>query len=104
MAIARIWRGETKAEHADEYADYLERTGVAECRGTEGNLDVRVLRRVHGDRAEFLFVSVWESYDAIRQFAGEDYERAVYYPEDTEFLLGLDPDVTHYEVVSDRSA
>jgi len=50
-------------------------------------------------RAEFLFVSLWESVDAICKFAGPDIERAVYYPEDKEFLLELEPNVTHYEVL-----
>jgi hypothetical protein len=44
-------------------------------------------------------VSLWESVDAIRKFAGPDIERAVYYPEDKEFLLELEPNVTHYEVL-----
>lgn len=101
MAIARIWRGVTAAERADEYLAYLERTGVSACRATEGNLGVRVHRRVDGGTAEFLFVSIWESYDAIRRFAGDDYERAVYYPEDQAFLLELEPNVAHYDVVFD---
>ncbi len=50
------------------------------------------------ERAEFLIISYWESYDAIRTFAGEDIDQAVYYPEDKEFLLEYEPDVVHYEV------
>ena len=64
--IARVWRGETRAEAGDAYAAYLERTGAAECRGTPGNRGVQVLRRVVGDRAQFVFISFWESWDAIR--------------------------------------
>jgi len=41
--IARIWRGETRAEVADPYAAYLDRTGAADCRKTPGNRGVRVL-------------------------------------------------------------
>lgn len=58
-----------------------------------------VLRRIAGDQAHFLLVSLWESYDAIRAFAGHEYERAVYYREDREFLLELEPHVTHYELL-----
>ena len=97
--IARTWHGVTLAARADAYDAYLTQTGVRDCRATPGNLGVYVLRRIEGDRAHFLFVSLWESYDAIRVFAGDEYERAVYYPEDHKFLLELEPHVIHYEVL-----
>ena len=96
--IARTWHGVTPAARADAYDAYLTRTGVRDCRATPGNLGVYVLRRIEGEQAHFLFISLWESYDAIRAFAGRDYQRAVYYPEDREYLLELEPQVTHYEV------
>lgn len=98
--IARIWHGVTPAARLEEYTDYLYRTGVRECRATPGNRGVYVLRRIKNDRAEFTFVSLWESLDAIRRFAGEDYEKAHYYPEDRDFLLELEPFVEHYDVVT----
>lgn len=100
--IARLWRGLTPADKADEYREYLNRTGVAACRRTAGNRGVEVFRRIEAGRAEFLFVSYWESLEAIRRFAGPEPERAVYYPEDRAFLLELEPNVTHYEVVVDE--
>ena len=96
--IARIWRGRTPAAKADEYLDFLRRKGVSGYRATEGNRGVEVLLRIDGEVAEFLLVSYWDGYDAIRRFAGPDPERAVYYPEDDEFLLEKEPTVTHYEV------
>jgi len=98
--IARIWHGVTLAERAEEYTEYLYRTGVRECRATPGNRGVYVLRRIQNDRAEFTFVSLWESFDAVRRFAGEDYEKAHYYPEDRDFLVELEPFVDHYEVLA----
>jgi len=98
--IARVWHGVTAAERADEYAAYLERTGARDCRAIPGNRGVNVLRRVKQDRAEFTFISFWESFDAIRRFAGEDYEKARYYPEDRDFLVELEPFVDHYEVIA----
>lgn len=98
--IARIWHGSTQIDRADEYADYLERTGAHECRATPGNRGVYVLRRIHNGRAEFTFVSLWDSIDAIKRFAGDDYEKAHYYPEDRDFLLELEPFVDHYDVLS----
>jgi len=97
--IARIWRGETRADRAEAYTAYLEKTGATECRETPGNRGVRVLRRLVGDRAQFVFISFWDSWDAIRAFAGADVEVAHYYPEDKDFLLYLEPKVEHYEVV-----
>jgi heme-degrading monooxygenase HmoA len=55
------------------------------------------------DRAEFLLVSLWESEAAIRQFAGDDIEKAVFYPEDERFLVERDDHVSHYEVVYDTA-
>lgn len=97
--IARIWHGVTDAGRADAYADYLERTGAQECRATSGNRGVYVLRRIRKNRAEFTFISLWDSFDAIKRFAGEDYEKAHYYPEDRDFLLELEPFVEHYDVL-----
>ena len=98
--IARLWRGATRAEDAERYLAYLEETGVRECRATPGNRGVLVLRRVDGGRAEFLFASFWDSPEAVRAFAGDDVEQAVYYPEDRRYLLELDPRVRHWEVAS----
>jgi hypothetical protein len=96
--IARIWRGRTPAPKAVEYLDFLRRKGLSGYRATQGNRGVEVLVRIDGEVAEFLLVSYWDGYDAIRRFAGPDPERAVYYPEDDEFLLEKEPTVRHYEV------
>lgn len=98
--IARIWHGSTKPGDADVYSAYLARTGATDCRATPGNRGVLVLRRVSKDRAEFTFISLWESLDAIRSFAGEDYEKARYYPEDRKFLIELEPYVEHFDVLA----
>jgi len=99
--IARIWRGVTRLVDKDTYYDYLHKTGLSEYKETQGNRGVRVLRRVYDDKVEFLLITLWDSLDAIKSFAGQDYEKAVYYPEDKKYLLGLDPHVTHYEVLED---
>jgi heme-degrading monooxygenase HmoA len=99
--IARIWRGRTHEADAETYLEYLHATGLKEYRAIEGNRGVRVLRRVEEGKAEFVLISLWESYDAIRKFAGDDIETAVYYPEDRRYLLELEPKVVHYDVVAD---
>jgi heme-degrading monooxygenase HmoA len=97
--IARTWRGSTKADDADAYLEYLNQTGFAEYRRTLGNHGALGLRRIVGDRAEFLLISLWESTEAIKGFAGNDIEKAVFYPQDERFLVDKDEHVTHYEVV-----
>ena len=97
--IARTWAGATRASDADAYLDYLHATGFAEYRATPGNRGVLALRRVAEDRAEFLLVTLWDSEEAIRRFAGEDMDRAVFYPEDDRYLVARDERVRHYEVV-----
>jgi heme-degrading monooxygenase HmoA len=97
--IARVWRGVTAEDDADAYLAYLERTGVHACHATPGNRGVYVLRRSGSGRAEFLFLSLWESMEAIRAFAGPDVEKARYFAEDREFLLELNPFVSHYHVL-----
>lgn len=96
--IARIWRGETTAANADAYLDYLRRTSVAETPTLPGNRGMQILRRIVGDRAEFVTIIRWDSLDAIRAFAGDDIETAVFYPEDDAYLVGKGLTVAHYEV------
>jgi heme-degrading monooxygenase HmoA len=97
--IARTWHGMVPSARADEYQAYLERTGLPDYRATPGNRGVWVLRRAEGERTHFLLLSLWESMDSIRAFAGDEVERARYYPEDEGFLLELEPHVTHYDVL-----
>jgi heme-degrading monooxygenase HmoA len=96
--IARTWRGWTSAADADRYADYVNETGVRGLAGTEGNRGVYMLRRIDGDRAEFIVLSLWDSLDAIKAFAGDDIEKAVFYPEDDDFLVEREWTCVHYEV------
>lgn len=98
--IARTWHGVVPAARGDEYAGYLSRTGVPDLEATPGNRGVYVLRRLDGGNVHFLLISLWDSLESIRAFAGDDIERARYYPEDHDFLLELEPRVTHYEVIS----
>jgi heme-degrading monooxygenase HmoA len=97
--VARIWRGVVRRGDADEYAEYIGETGFKEYGDTDGNRGAWMLRRDAGDLTEFLTLSFWENYDAVRGFAGEDIEKAVYYPEDDRFLVEREDVVKHYEIV-----
>jgi len=96
--IARIWRGRTLASKADEYEAYLLASGISKVRQTPGNLGVTVLRRADGNQAEFLVISIWDSLDAVKRFAGKDYDKAVLLDRDREYLLEVEPTVRHYEI------
>lgn len=95
--IARMWRGATRAEDLEAYAAYVEASGMEAARadGARGTL---VLRRLDGDRAEFVTVLLFDSLDDVRAFAGDEIERAVFFPEDDRYLVERDLGVSHYEV------
>jgi hypothetical protein len=98
MTILREWRGELRRELAGEYIAYMRDTGLADYRATPGNLGAMIaVRDLDDERAEVVTLSWWPSMDAIRGFAGDDVERAVYYPEDDRFLLTKPEKVQHYE-------
>ena len=94
-----MWRGWVRSDRTREYVDYIGRTGLAEYRQTPGNLGAEMWTRDLGDgRSEVTTLSWWESLDDIRGFAGEDIDRAVFYPEDDEYLIDREILVTHHEV------
>lgn len=101
--IARSWWGATKAQDGEAYLEYLHRAGFPEYQNTPGNRGVLALRRIVNERAEFLLISLWDSKEAIRRFAGDDIEKAIFYPEDKRFLIEKDEHVSHYEVVFDTA-
>jgi heme-degrading monooxygenase HmoA len=101
--IARTWKGTVRRADAEEYANYIRETGFAEYGQTPGNRGAWMLRRDEGGRTEFMTLSLWESEDAIRAFAGDDIDAAVLYPEDERYLIGGESTVTHYQVVDHAS-
>lgn len=102
--IARIWRGITLAGRADAYIDHLRQTGLKDYANTPGNRGVTVLRRIQGEHSEIVLISLWDSMDAVRAFAGENPDRSVYYPEDENYLLEMEPLVRHYDVADALTA
>jgi len=101
--IARIWRGTVRESDKDIYYEYLQKTGLKEYADTPGNHGVQILRRIFDGKCEFFLLTLWESWNAIKAFAGPDYEKAVYYPEDDKFLIEKGPTVEHFEVLSEKS-
>ena len=88
-----------RREDGDAYARYMEDTGIAGYVKTPGNRGAWMLRRDRGELTEFVMFTLWDSLDAVKAFAGEDYETAVFYPEDDRYLVERDLKSEHYEVV-----
>ena len=95
-----MWRGWTRREDSDAYVAYLQQTGLREYRATPGNRGAWLLRRDDGDRTEFVALTFWDSLDAVRGFAGDDDEHAVFYPEDDRFLVERELGVSHFELIA----
>lgn len=98
--IARVWRGWTRAEEGGEYAEYVRATGLAAYRSTPGNRGAFVLLRKEGARCEIVALSLWDSVEAIRGFAGDDIDAALFYPDDDRWLIDREMRVKHYDVVT----
>lgn len=96
--IARTWRGWTRPEDTEAYAEYILGTGIAQYGATPGNQGAYLLSRPDGDRTEFLTISFWDNQDAVATFARDDIEQAVFYPEDDRYLIGRETSVKHYQV------
>ena len=96
--IMRQWKGRVPAGKAAAYLEFLQTSGFKDYAGTPGNLAVYAFQRTDGEVTEIVLVTLWDSIEAIKRFAGEDYTKAHYYPEDKDFLLEFEPFVTHYDV------
>ena len=83
---------------SDEYLEIQKRYGIKDYKSVEGNRGVIVFRRNEKGKTHFLLLTLWDSEESIRRFAGDDMEKARYYPDDKDFLLEMEPFVTHYEV------
>jgi heme-degrading monooxygenase HmoA len=96
--IGRLWHGWTTADDAPRYEEHLRRETFPSLRAIEGYADGYVLRRDSGDRVDFAVLTLWDSLESIRAFAGDDYETAVVPAAARRVLRGFDERVTHYEV------
>lgn len=102
--ITRIWRGRTDLEHAEAYEAFLQKTAYPDYGGVEGNKGWLLLRQQHTDCVEFMFVSFWDSMEAVQRYAGDTPERPKYYAEDRAMLLELPELVEHFELIDKQLA
>jgi len=97
--ISRLWHGWTTRENADAYERLLRDEvlpGIHRVRGFKG---AYVLRRDLKDEVEFVTITFFDSLEAVKEFAGEDYEVAVILPEAHRLLSRFDARSAHYETV-----
>jgi len=101
IMIARIWHGKTKIEDYETYTEFLKVKAIPDYQKTNGFLKLIFLRNTKDNVGHFTLITFWENLEVIKNFAGEDFERAKYYPEDEAFLLEFEEKVTHYEVFAE---
>jgi len=97
--IARRWHGRVPAVKAEDYLRLMHDVGLADYRSTEGNRGAWCLHRREGDIVHVEMFTLWDDLDAIHRFAGEDLVKAKYYAFDPDYLLELEPEVTHFDVI-----
>ena len=104
--ICRIWHGWTAPHNAEPYETLLKEeifVGI-DGRDIPGYRGIQLLRRDVGDEVEFVTMMWFESLDAVRAFAGDDYEAAVVPPQARAVLARFDERSQHYDVQADRRA
>ena len=99
--IARIWHGTTNVGDYKEYTDFLKSVAIPDYEKTEGFEKLIFLRNIKDNIGHFTLIIFWENIEVIKNFAGEELEKAKYYPEDDNYLLKFEEKVTHYEVFAE---
>ncbi len=98
--IARIWHGMVPVSKSAAYLELMQRIALPEYRATRGNRGAWCLRRADGDVTYFQMLTFWDDADAIKRFAGDDYNLAKYYDFDSSYLIEMETCVSHYELYS----
>jgi heme-degrading monooxygenase HmoA len=97
--IIRVWRGRTPIADAAEYERFLREMAYPDDGEVPGNRGWILLRHRVSDTVEFMFLSSWDSVEALAEYTGGDPERPNYYPKDRAALIELPEGVEHYQVV-----
>lgn len=97
--ILRQWSARIRTADEARYVAYIEETGAAHYAATDGNLGFQILTSAEADGLSTITtLSWWTDLEAVKRFAGEDYQRAQYYPEDDAFLVERTELVQHHVV------
>ena len=98
MTIMRLWHGEVSIEKADEYEKFMIERAAPDYGSVEGLLKLYFQRKNEVEIAHFLLVTLWDSIESVKKFAGDNPEIAKYYSEDDNFLIEKEKYVQMYEV------
>ena len=98
IMIARIWHGKTTIENFDRYTEFLKQIAIPDYQKTKGFKGLTFLRQIQNGEGHFNLITFWENIEVIKNFAGQEFEKAKYYPEDDDFLLEFEEKVQHHEV------
>ncbi len=99
--IVRNWHGRVPAALADRYLALMREVALPDYKSTPGNLGAWCLTRPEGEVVHFEMLTFWTDLEAVKRFAGQDFEHAKYYDFDAGFLIEQEPRVRHYEAVSE---
>jgi heme-degrading monooxygenase HmoA len=98
LAIMRLWHGKVSLEKTDDYEKFMIERAAPDYGSINGLLKTYFQRKDKEKESHFLLVTIWDSLDAIKNFAGPEPELAKYYPEDDKFLLEKEKYVDMYEI------
>ena len=97
--IARLWFGTTPIHNAEAYIEHLEKTVFPELEDIEGHRGAYILKMIEEEVIKFAIITLWDSMDAVCQFAGDAPEIAVIPDEAKRLLSTFDRGVKHFEVI-----
>ena len=102
--IIREWRGRTPRSREGAYLEHFNNSVLPQLKNVPGFIGAHLMSRPKGELVEFVVLTRWESYEAIRRFAGPQFERAVVEPAAAAALTDFDKVVQHYEILTDLTS
>ncbi len=96
--IIRVWKARAKPENAPAYREHLQTHVFPTLRSIAGFISADLMERMDGDEIECVVTTRWDALPAVREFAGDAYERAVVAPKARAVLSSYETEVAHYEI------
>ena len=97
----RVWEGKTKIEHSEKYAKIIEERDIPDYRKTAGFIKLTFIKRSDNKFTYFKLLTFWTDLDTIQNFTGPNFEQAVAYNEDKQYLVDFPGSIKHYEVFAE---
>jgi len=102
LTIMRLWHGKVDIEKADEYEKFMIKRAVPDYSSVDELLKLYFQRRNEKTISHFLLITIWDSLESVKNFAGTEPELAKYYPEDDYFLLEKEKYTTLYQIFYEK--